>query len=502
VPTMPQQAPLPPAPTPPPAGPAPAPVPPVSIPSDPPPSVAAMSAAPPQHPFPLTRIGGGGVVNVPAHETDIRGPTFKDAQQKRNEMMAGAISAVSERNERTAAQDYAIALEQERRANIQADAAAYSQAERQQEMELRQADFDATVKSMAQQASDPKHFYTEPNAFAKLSALASSVLAGFVQGKTGRGGNPGLDLVQNWMNREARAQEMSFQAGQAVMGARQTAFAMAMQKYNNVDAARAATRGALADAASAVMAQQAALWKTADAQNRATMAITALQDEKMQQIAQGIMFTPQHQVAQGPVFVDPETGITYNEAQAREVAKEHRGQGFKREEIGLNTAGDILKEGAKAQASAQKDIRAEQVQLPNGDVVRARSPADATELSKLATSVNQAQSLISEAKRIREGTSWRIPGTEDRRRLESIQGELTLATKDRGGLGALSGPDMDLVNSIVGDLTSQAPNAGVKLDAFMGATNNALRARVKTIPDAPGTAKGQMPTSFTPHGKK
>jgi len=490
-----------------PAGPPPAP-------AGPPPPPPGPAPEPPQaafhpRPFPLVQARGAGVVNVPAHETELRGPTLRAAQGARNAAVEGAIQAVQERNEQTGAADFALALEQERKAKIREDAANYSAAERAEEMAERQADFDKSVKALSSMHVDPARFYAGGETTgSKVAAAVKLMLSmgigaagGYLGGKTGTP-NQGLQAINDIIARDIRAQEFSFQAARDTVHAKQTAFSMAMQKYNNVDAARAAARAAALDAAQSQIQQQAAMWKTADAQNRATMALAALQDEKVNQIQQGIAFMPARQVAAGPVWVDPETGISYNEAQARELSKDVRGQRFEEDKQSRGVAGQLLVEGAKADKAAQKDIRAELVQLPNGDTIRARDPAEAKDLSKLAASVSQAQQLVNEAKQIRSGTAWRIPGTSERARLEAIQSELTLSFKDRGGLGALSGPDMELALNATGDITSQRPTAEAKLDSFSRATNNALRARVKTIPDAPGTAKGEMPASFKGYGKK
>jgi len=344
-----------------------------------PPRPAAPVAPPPEPasraPFPLRMTSQGGVVNIPAHETDLRGPSLHRAQETRNEAAAAAVDAVAERSQKTAAGDYAIALEQERQANIRADAAQYSAAERQAEMEQRQADFDMSVKAMSKQAADPKNFYSEPNVGSKVAALISAGLAGFVAGRTGRPGNVGLDVIKMWNEREARAQEMAFQLTRDTMQAKNTAFSMAMAKYNNVDAARAATRAALADASQAVVAQQAALWKSTEAQNHAQLLHAALEDEKMMQIAKGVAFTPAAQAQVGRKFVD-ENGIEYNERQAQEVAKDFRGQQHDINKIDRTTAGDILKNQGKAAEKADEGARHISQQLQTAGVPQARASAE------------------------------------------------------------------------------------------------------------------------------
>jgi hypothetical protein len=239
------------------------------------------------------------------------------------------------------------------------------------------------------------------------------------------------------------------------------------------------------------------------------MAHAALQDEKMMQIAHGIQFLPAQSV--GRRWVDPRTGLTYSEAEAKAMSAKVDERDFENRKqvagVGGQLAVEEVKAGhdmAKAQLAQQKDERGLAVALPNGDTVRAPSPAEATTLRNLSTAVSNAQQLVAEAKAIRNDPSWAISPTKGGR-LKQIEAELTLAFKDRGQLGALSGPDMDLARSATAELTSLMPGVSERLDAFAKVTDQALRNRVKTLPDAPATAKGQLPADaaadFKAYGK-
>jgi hypothetical protein len=296
--------------------------------------------------FPLARVGGGGVVNVPAKETEMRGPTLRAAQGVRNEAIQGAIDAVNERSQQTAAQDFAVALQQQKRAQTYEDAANYSAAERADELAQRQADFDQSVKALSQMQKANGNAFANKNAFQQIAMLASLTLGGFVQGWRG-GNNPAADAMKQWTDSELKAQELNYQMAKGTAQEKQTAFAMAMQKYGNVDAARSAARAAMMDSFQTELVQQGARWKGTDAANRAAMAAAALQDEKAAQIAAGIQFMPARQAATGPVFVDPETGLTYNEAQAREVAKEFRGHEHDMQKGAQGIAGKLMEKGSE-----------------------------------------------------------------------------------------------------------------------------------------------------------
>jgi len=490
--------PPPPPPSLPPAGPPapepPAPLGPVRPPPPPPPPPASMHGEPPPGGFPLTRIGGGGVVNVPAKETEMRGPTLRAAQSERNASIQGAIDAVNERSQQTAAQDFAVALQQERRAQTYEDAANYSAAERAQELAQRQADFDQSVKALSQMQKANGNAFAGKNAFQQIAMLASLTLGGFVQGWRG-GNNPAADAMKQWTDSELKAQELNFQMAKGTAQEKQTAFAMAMQKYGNVDAARAAARAAMMDSFQTELMQQSARWKGTDAANRAQMAAAALQDEKMAQIAAGIQFMPARQVATGPMFVDKD-GITYTEAQAREVANKERGYEHEMQKGAQGVAGDIIKEGVKGQVSKAGN----QVRLPTGEVVMAGGPEHAKELRDVSASLQDTKRLVEEAKQIRSKTTWRVSPT-DRARLSQIQSELVTGFGVQHKLGALSDKDMELAVNGTANLFDIGPGPEAKLDRLNKTAESKLKSSVSTLPQPPPKASGQMPGSTSYHGK-
>ncbi len=343
-PTMPQQAPIPPP------APAVAPLPTTDLGDiDAPPGPAPGPAATRPQPF-LHQVAAAGGYMAPARETELRGPQLKTAQGERNAAFEGAVKAVTERSEQTAAGDYALALEQERKAGIREDAANYTAAERADEMAQRTADFDQSVKAMGEAGTiDPSRFWSSANAGQKIGMMISLLVGGLAEAKGAR--NTGAEAFKTIAANDVKAQEFAYNATRDVSNAKQTAFSMAMQKYNNVDAARAAARAASLDAISAQVGQQAALWKGTDAANRAQMALASLQDERMNQIAQGVAFSPARMVATAPSWVDAD-GIHYNEQQVRDLKKEERGQEHELRKQGEGVAGQLLVEGAKAGAKA------------------------------------------------------------------------------------------------------------------------------------------------------
>lgn len=314
--------------------------------------------------FPLTQVSGGGV--IPAHEVETRGPSLLAAQGAANKATEGAIDSVTGRSMGAAEIEFRRALLQERDARTREAAWQQSLAEREEEMAQRQADFDATVSELGKQGQlDRDRFWASRSTPQKVAGFIELALSGFT-------GAP--SMIMKRIDDDVKAQEFAYQATRDTANAKQTAFGLAMQKYQNADAARSMARAAALDVQMAQLAQVSAMNRGTEIGNRADMAYAELSKEKMGQIAAGVRFLPA--AASGRMYVDPRTGITYSEAQAREFAKELRGYEQKREEIGLNTAGDLLKESAKSGAKASEEAKNISHQLQSAGVPQARAAAD------------------------------------------------------------------------------------------------------------------------------
>lgn len=307
---------------------------------------AAAPAAERREPPPVTFAGGGGT--VPAHEVERRGPSLIAAQNESNAMTAGAIDAIHQRTEQAAAIEGAMAAGQVRQAYARQEGAEQEAAAREAELQQRQADFDSSVRALSKMSVDPNRFWASRNTGQKISAFVGIALGGFLQGAHGGGPNPGLDIINTQIDRDIRAQEFAYQAARDTAGMKQTAFALAMQKYQNVDAARAMARAAALDAVQAQLMQTAAMWKGTEAGNRADLALAQLQKDKENQIAQGIAFIPATATAR--MYLSPE-GIPMTEAEAKAFYNTERERNFN---LGMEGVRAGLKEGEKTQDEAAK----------------------------------------------------------------------------------------------------------------------------------------------------
>lgn len=342
--------------------------------------------------FPLVAAGGGGMTK--AYERELRGPSLLAAQGNRNQFSEDVIGRVGERNEAMAKEEYGLALEQERSARDREQAAQQSMLERQDEMAERQADFDNTARQLSKMGqTDRGRFWASRTTGQKVAGVIELMLAGFR-------GAP--SMLQKRIDDDVKAQEFAYYATRDTANAKQTAFQMAMQKYQNADAARAMARAAAIDVTQAQLAQVSAKWKGTEAANKADIALAALQDEKMMQIANGIQFVPSQY--RGRVWVDPATGLQYNESQAHEVMAKIRERNFNRQTTAVQegTKLDIARAGnetdmAKAQLAAhgKVDEGAGKIsaQLQGADVPKTTALAEAALASMNASAPSFTESV-------------------------------------------------------------------------------------------------------------
>jgi hypothetical protein len=308
---------------------------PVDFQRDVPPGEAPLTPGPDPHAFDLMPTMGGG---APAHEVEMRGPSLLAAQDQRNAAVEGTIGAIAERNEGQAANEYGMAVSQERAARLREAAYQQSLAEQEEELAQRQADFDTTSRQLSRMGQvDPNRFWASRSTAGKIAGFAELMLAGLRNAPS---------MVMKRIDDDVKAQEFAYYAARDAAQAKQTAFSAAMAKYQNADAARAAARVASLDVLNAQLAQVAAQNKGNETGNQALMAMADLQNTRMQQVQQGIRFMPA--TAAGRYFLDPATGIVYNnkEAQAYRAKQLENAQADRQETARLG--GQVLLQHDKA----------------------------------------------------------------------------------------------------------------------------------------------------------
>ena len=264
---------------------------PYSPPPSPTPPVGPAAAATDANPNELTirRVSGGGM--TAPREVDLRGPSLTRAQDRANLAAEGAVGSIEQRSDAASAFEYGQALDMERQARAREAAMDASAAEREAELANMHQDFAASSKALGKMSLDPNRFWASRTTGQKVATFIGLAFGGFLQGARG-GTNPAMDALNTQIDRDIKAQEFAYGAQKDATQGKMTAFALAMQKYNNADAARAMARVSALDGIQAQIAQTAALWKGTEAGNRADAALAQIEQVKMEQIAQGVRFLP------------------------------------------------------------------------------------------------------------------------------------------------------------------------------------------------------------------
>lgn len=433
----------------------------------------------------------------PAREVPIRGPKQNALLDRSFEHPLVAAQEIGQRSTEQAAREREMYDAQAEHYQEQEAAMMRVQARRQQELQHLRDSYLQTIDRLSTMKVDSGRVWNNASTMDKIGATLLVMLGSF----GGSGTNLPLQSVMGKINDDVENQKRAYDLGLNLAKGQQTAYAMAMDQYGSEDAAYHAAMAAGQQAVAAKIAGMGAQWKGTEAQNKAQ----ALQGE--------ILSAADQNRAAGLRYLQPTPGATKYQMMIRGqrvpgLVSEDKAQGYtvehgvkpaERVDEALVKGGiDQSTEAMKLQAQNEKAQKQHAVVLPNGEILYAQNDKQAEKAQTLATAVSNANDLVQEAKRIRSGSGWMTPYSKEQKRLESIQSELTLAFKDRGGLGALSGPDMDLALSATGDITSRSPNADAKLDSFANHTSGALRNFVKTIPGAPPKSSGVMPSGFQP----
>jgi hypothetical protein len=123
-------------------------------------------------------------------------------------------------------------------------------------------------------------------------------------------------------------------------------------------------------------------------------------------------------------------------------------------------------------------------------------------LTELAVSMDKGKALAAEAAKIRGAGAWRTDPTA-RAKLSQIQAEMLTHFGVQHDLGALSDKDYEIAVSGTADLFQFGPGVEARLQRSQQEADASIRRYVKTLGDnAPASAKGVAPASFTKHGGK
>ena len=245
---------------------------------------------------------------------------------------------MGERNARAADTEYQMAVSQERAARLREAAYQQSLAEQDEELQARQDDFDQTARQLSRLGQiDHGRFWASRSTGQKIAGALEVMLSGFTGGQS---------MIQKRIDDDIKAQEFAYMAGRDAVNAKQSAFSAAMQKYQNANAARLAARVASQDVVAAQLGQIAALNKGNETGNRALEALAQLSNDRMLMIQQGIISMPAQ--SGGRYWQDPNTGLIYNETEAKALRAKQVEYGQQERIEGGKVGGQLLLQRDKA----------------------------------------------------------------------------------------------------------------------------------------------------------
>lgn len=438
---------------------------------------------------------GGGV--APAHEADIRGPrqnahlmaSFEDPLAAADRMdLRSSMQAQRE------ADEYDIQAE---RAQQREEAAQKVALQRQAQMERLSQDYEDSVQKLGQMKLDGNRWWANKSTPDKIGTAILAFVGGLsVFDPKGNGRNLAYEAIMREADQDVEAQKFDYMVqGEQAKGAH-NAFAMAMDRFHNEDAAAGVARAAAIDFSLAKLGKVQAEWKGTDAQNAADDLRARLLSERERTIATGIRFVPAaaspgkyQMIVRGQVI----PGLV-DEKRAQDIALEHGVKPVEKTDEILTQGGvNVALENQKAQAAAAKGQKELSVRLPNGEIVKAPTPDEHQKLTELASSVQETSRLVARAKQLREEGFRTNPGNYGE--LQSIQQQLRVQAGVQGKLGALAKEDLNIVDGEIGALSnplsvSSAPDRA--LQAWLEKSNAMIHQRVSTYPDAPAGAKGDV----------
>lgn len=445
---------------------------------------------------------GGGV--RPAGELYARGPQQNAHLMASFDAPGEAAGRVTLRNALQAEQEELMYEAEADRAQTRQQAAERVALRRQAEMEHLSIDFQDQIQKLGQMKLNQGRWWGNQSTGDKIGNTLLVLMGGFFGG-----GNGALDRVSKQIDQDIEAQKFEYQAAADQAKGTQTAFGMLMDRYQSEDAATAAAKAAALEFTAARANAMRAKWKGTESVNDLDQFLAKLEAERQKTIAEGFKYipasvsAPKYQMA----FRGRVAPGTFTEAQAQQnFLKYQTDPAQKTDEV--ITKGEVdLGVGvgtARAKAQAEQAGKEKQfaVNLPNGETLYAPNEKIAERVRGLATSLQSSRQTLTQAKQLRSGVEWAVPGSGDRAALEALKADLITDFKTAKELGALSGPDMDLALAAVGEIDARSPAALKKLETYISKSESGLRNYLKTIPGAPEKSTGKMPGSFKPAGGK
>jgi hypothetical protein len=297
---------------------------------------------------------GGGV--LPAHEADVRGPRQNQHLMQSFEAPLAVADRMDLRSSMAAqreADEYAMQAE----AAMQREEAAQKvQLQRQAQMERLAMEYEDSVQQLGQMKLDDNRWWANKSTPDKIGTAILAFVGGLaVFDPKGDGRNLAYEAIMREADRDIEAQKFDYMVkGEQAKGAH-NAFAMAMDRFHNEDAAAGVARAAAIDYSLARLGKVQAEWKGVESQNAADELRAKLLSERERTIAAGIQFVPAKAAGGGYQMIVRGQVIPglVSEKEAQRIALEHGVKPAERTDDILTKGGvDVAIERGKAAGKA------------------------------------------------------------------------------------------------------------------------------------------------------
>lgn len=437
----------------------------------------------------ISLAGGGGAYG--AREVSRLGPTQWKALADSDAFGQQAVGQIAANNAKQAQRDEDVYLQHALDARKREDAAGQVALQREDELRSRAADFDRQARMLSQEKLDPGRFWATRSTPQKVSAFVAIALGGFLSGAKG-GENLALNQINHEIDKDIKAQEISYGMKRGGLEAAHTAYGMAMQRYQSADAARAFARVSAMDAVAAEIARQQAQGKGTESQNRAIAALKELDGARTEWILKGIQLIPGG-------YAEPKYRIanrlgTYTAKEIDQQFATEEGRGFELQKIDRHAEGELRKEGAKAGKSR------EAMWVPTSSTGKgyyAPTEKEAVEHRELQASTQEVIDLADRIKtaNAKIGYTGRVAASAgmpsgDAKKVEADSIALIGALNRMQKFGALDKGAQDLLTRMSGNPLAVLGNDD-KLDAIR---TNAFEKRRQIEKSSTGTKPDALPT--------
>ncbi len=357
---------------------------------------------------------------IPPGYDDRRNPWRKSGQERFFEADGREKGALDEQA-RLAAGDQlrsaALTEDLAGQIKVQEDATRLAEARRQDEARQREAQVTTLVDDVQSSKIDPGRFYSSMSVGAQASSIIAAALQGAANGLMGRGGNEMLTRLDALNAQDIDAQKGTLAAKQSALSGRQNLLQQMRARFGDERQAEIGAKLALYEGAK-LKAQQYASASGSEMTMKKAEGLIAELDKRTELLKRDLVDTPSYRPGQ---MVGGGKGGLSEKDQARYVP----------------AAGGL-----------------------------ARTEKEAGELRAVSSSVATIRALVKEARTLRDDPKSFVPGTDANARLKGIAASLTLEGKTANELGAISGPDMGLLNDLSGNVTSVLPGVSAQLEAM------------------------------------